>query len=177
MYLHRYMDTNFYPFGWLKLLAPVAVVRWIISYEKFTNAAICVLFSVSSVTSVVAIIFFGSQVRIRFLHLECFNRIVCIWLAFTFFFFIYFISLVTCSVWNELWIFWMLSYPPWRSLSSSTYRKTGLSSLSDFKCFANLSSIMLLDVLYVKWLYNVWLSHIKQKGWHAWWWWNLFWKV
>lgn len=68
MYLMRYMESNIYPFGWMKLLAPVAVIRWIISYEIFTNTAICVLFSICIATSVVAIIFFGSQVRIRFFN-------------------------------------------------------------------------------------------------------------
>lgn len=66
MYLLRYVESNIYPFGWLKLLAPVAVIRWIISYEIFTNTAICVLFSICTATSVVAVIFFGSQVGIRF---------------------------------------------------------------------------------------------------------------
>ncbi|VDO45593.1 unnamed protein product [Brugia timori] len=67
MYLLRYMDFNIYPFGWLKLLAPVAVLRWIISYEIFTNTAICVLFSICMATSVVALIFFGSQSQIALL--------------------------------------------------------------------------------------------------------------
>lgn len=73
MYLMRYMESNIYPFGWLKLLAPIAVIRWIISYEIFTNSAICVLFSICTATSVVAIIFFGSQVRIRFFDCSVFD--------------------------------------------------------------------------------------------------------
>uniref|UniRef100_A0A915PS34 Palmitoyltransferase n=1 Tax=Setaria digitata TaxID=48799 RepID=A0A915PS34_9BILA len=61
MYLLQYVESNIYPFGWLKLLAPVAVIRWIISYEIFTNTALCILFSICAATSIVAIIFFGSQ--------------------------------------------------------------------------------------------------------------------
>ncbi|VDN01766.1 unnamed protein product [Thelazia callipaeda] len=61
VYLLKYIEFAIYPFGWLKLLAPIAIVRWLISYELFLNAAFCVLLSICTATCIVALIFFGSQ--------------------------------------------------------------------------------------------------------------------
>lgn len=61
MYLLKFVESNVYPFGWLKLLAPVAVVRWFMSYETITNTALCTLFSICVASSIVAFVFFGSQ--------------------------------------------------------------------------------------------------------------------
>uniref|UniRef100_A0A183ERC6 Ion_trans domain-containing protein n=1 Tax=Gongylonema pulchrum TaxID=637853 RepID=A0A183ERC6_9BILA len=60
-YLLKFVEPHVYPFGWLKLLAPVAVIRWLLAYETFTNTAMCTIFSISVVTAIVAFIFFGSQ--------------------------------------------------------------------------------------------------------------------
>lgn len=61
MYLLQYVESDFYPFGWTKFLAPVAIVRWLLSYETFTNTVMCTAFSISSATCIIAVLFFGSQ--------------------------------------------------------------------------------------------------------------------
>ncbi|VDK57235.1 unnamed protein product [Anisakis simplex] len=61
MYLITFVETNLYPFGWIKFVAPFAIGRWLASYETFTNMFMCIVFSISVSTSVAAFIFFFSQ--------------------------------------------------------------------------------------------------------------------
>lgn len=61
MYLLKFVEPKWYPFGFTKFIAPVAVARWIYGTDSFLNTGICILFSMAAASSIAALIFFGSQ--------------------------------------------------------------------------------------------------------------------
>uniref|UniRef100_A0A0N5A986 Palmitoyltransferase n=1 Tax=Syphacia muris TaxID=451379 RepID=A0A0N5A986_9BILA len=61
MYLLKFVEPQWYPFGFVKFIAPVAVARWINGSDSLLNTGICILFSMAAASSVVASVFFGSQ--------------------------------------------------------------------------------------------------------------------
>ena len=62
LYLLKFVEPNWYPLGFLKFTAPIAVIRWFMGLESFLNTSMCVLFSIASASSIAAFVFFGSQV-------------------------------------------------------------------------------------------------------------------
>lgn len=69
MYLVKYVEPEWYPFGFVKFIAPVAVFRWIYGVDSLVNTGICILFSMAAASSIIALIFFGTQVG----HLKFFS--------------------------------------------------------------------------------------------------------
>lgn len=62
LYLIKFVEPDVLPYGFLKFIAPFALIRWFMAYETLTNMAMCIGFSIACASSIAALIFFVSQV-------------------------------------------------------------------------------------------------------------------